>query len=72
LEAIELQRRVRSAIGRLGGRQQKAVVLQKYEQKSCAEIGMAMQMTPVAVKSLLSRARENLRDDLEAEFSSPA
>ena len=32
---------------------------------SYADIGEAMEMTPAAVKSLLSRARENLRSKLE-------
>lgn len=68
LEEVELRRLVRLAIGRLGTRQKKAILLQKFEHKSCAEIGEAMQITPVAVKSLLSRAREKLREELGPEF----
>lgn len=68
LETRELQRAVLSALDRLGKRQKQAMVLQKYEQKSCAEIGIAMHMTPAAVKSLLSRARERLREELSTEF----
>lgn len=65
LERAEMQKVVRSAINRLGQRQKRAVVLQQFDRKSCAEIGVAMHITPVAVKSLLSRARENLRSELE-------
>jgi RNA polymerase sigma-70 factor (ECF subfamily) len=38
-----------------------AVVLNKFEDMSYAEIAQVMGLTTKAVKSLLSRARENLR-----------
>ena len=42
-----------------------AVLLHKYEDMSYEDIADAMELTPTAVKSLLSRARENLRTVLE-------
>jgi RNA polymerase sigma-70 factor (ECF subfamily) len=42
--------------------------LHKFEQMSYADIAAAMDLTPQAVKSLLSRARENLRSYLEPFF----
>lgn len=42
-----------------------AVLLNKFEDMSYAEIAVAMELTPPAVKSLLSRARSNLRQALE-------
>jgi RNA polymerase sigma-70 factor (ECF subfamily) len=42
-----------------------AVMLHKFEGMSYADIGQAMELTVTAVKSLLSRARENLREVLE-------
>jgi RNA polymerase sigma-70 factor (ECF subfamily) len=42
-----------------------AVLLNKFENMSYADIGQIMSMTPAAVKSLLSRARDNLKIVLE-------
>ena len=42
-----------------------AVVLNKFEDMNYAEIAEVMEMTTKAVKSLLSRARENLRQALK-------
>jgi RNA polymerase sigma-70 factor (ECF subfamily) len=42
-----------------------AVLLCKFEQMSYAQIGEIMDLSPEAVKSLLSRARANLRDVLQ-------
>ena len=42
-----------------------AVLLNKFEDMSYADIAEAMDMSPQAIKSLLSRARENLRAVLE-------
>lgn len=61
----ELQDVVRQAITTLNERQRMAVMLHKFEGMSYADIGQAMEMTVPAVKSLLSRARENLRDVLQ-------
>jgi len=38
-----------------------AVLLSKFEDMSYADIAQTMELTPQAIKSLLSRARENLR-----------
>ena len=43
-----------------------ALLLHKFEGMSYVDIGETMDMTPQAVKSLLSRARESLRSRLEA------
>ena len=42
-----------------------AVLLSKFEGMSYAEIGEAMDLSVQAIKSLLSRARGNLRDVIE-------
>jgi RNA polymerase sigma-70 factor (ECF subfamily) len=42
-----------------------AVLLSKFEEMSYADIAETMEMSPQAVKSLLSRARENLREALQ-------
>lgn len=65
LDKRELQQRVREAMESLNDRQKLAVLLHKFEDLSYADIGEAMEMSPQAVKSLLSRARENLRTKLE-------
>lgn len=65
LDRTELQERVREAILTLNERQRMAILLHKFEEMSYADIGEALDMTPQAVKSLLSRARENLRAALE-------
>lgn len=61
----ELQQVVRSALDDLNDRQRMALLLHKFEGMSYAEIGETMELTPAAVKSLLSRARESLRVKLE-------
>jgi RNA polymerase sigma-70 factor, ECF subfamily len=48
-----------------GDRQRMAVLLAKFEHMSYADIGTVMDMSPQAVKSLLSRARTNLRETLQ-------
>ena len=42
-----------------------AVLLNKFEGMSYADIATAMEMSPQAIKSLLSRARVNLKEILE-------
>jgi len=66
LDKIEMQSVVHTALSELNERQRMAVLLHKFEDMSYQDIGDAMEMTPAAVKSLLSRARENLRQALEA------
>ena len=65
LDKAEMRDIVRLALGSLNERQRMAVLLSKFEGMSYADIGDTMEMTPQAVKSLLSRARVNLRSVLE-------
>lgn len=66
LDKAEMRNVVKLALETLNERQRLAVLLCKFESMSYIEIGETMGMSPQAVKSLLSRARENLRDVLEA------
>jgi RNA polymerase sigma-70 factor (ECF subfamily) len=65
LDKAEMRDVVRMALEALNERQRMAVLLNKFEEMSYADIAIAMDMTPQAIKSLLSRARENLREVLE-------
>lgn len=65
LEKAELCEQINQAVQQLNERQRLAVLLAKFEQLSYAEIGEVMEMTPQAIKSLLSRARGKLREALE-------
>ena len=65
LDKSEMRDVVLSALNTLSERQRLAVLLSKFEEMSYADIAETMEMTPKAVKSLLSRARENLREVLE-------
>ncbi|MDX1964988.1 MAG: sigma-70 family RNA polymerase sigma factor [Pirellulales bacterium] len=65
LDKEELRYAVRAAIGTLNERQRMAVLLNKFENMSYEEIATAMELTPKAIKSLLSRARGNLKAALE-------
>jgi RNA polymerase sigma-70 factor (ECF subfamily) len=65
LDKAEMRDIVRLALTSLNERQRMAVLFSKFEGMSYADIGEAMEMTPQAVKSLLSRARVNLRSVLE-------
>lgn len=56
---------VRHAIEQLGERQRMALMLSRFENMSYAEIAETMEMTDKAIKSLLSRARVNLKDILQ-------
>ena len=56
---------VRSAVQTLNERQRMALLLSKFEGMSYLEIAETMGLSTQAVKSLLSRARSNLRDVLE-------
>lgn len=66
LDKAEMRDVVQLALETLNERQRLAVLLCKFESMSYIEIGESMGMSPQAVKSLLSRARDNLRDVLEA------
>ena len=65
IDKIETREIVRLAIETLGRRQRMAVLLSKFEGMGYDEIAEVMKMSPQAVKSLLFRARENLRDVLK-------
>ncbi len=61
----ELALLVRQALERLNERQRVAVVLNKFEDMNYADIAAVMGLSTKAVKSLLSRARDNLREALK-------
>jgi RNA polymerase sigma-70 factor (ECF subfamily) len=65
LDKAELTEVVRAAVDGLNERQRMALLLAKFEHMSYIDIGRAMGLSVPAVKSLLSRARENLRIVLE-------
>jgi RNA polymerase sigma-70 factor (ECF subfamily) len=65
LDKAELCNAVQQAVGSLSDRQRMAVLLAKFEHMSYVDIGSVMDMSPQAVKSLLSRARTNLRESLQ-------
>ena len=68
IDKAELRDIVRMAMDSLSERQRMAVLLNKFEGMSYADIAHAMELSTQAVKSLLSRARENLRQMLEPYF----
>jgi RNA polymerase sigma-70 factor (ECF subfamily) len=65
MRQVELSVVVRDALEDLGEDQKMAVLLNKFEEMSYAEIAEVMGRTEAAVKSLLARARTNLREKLE-------
>ena len=65
LHNVELADVISRALDGLNERQRMAVVLNKYEDMNYADIAVVMGLTPKAVKSLLSRARVNLREVLK-------
>jgi RNA polymerase sigma-70 factor (ECF subfamily) len=64
LEQAELRKAVRSAVRQLCARQRHAVVLQRFEHMKYDQIAASMGTSSKAVKSLLARARDRLRDEL--------
>ena len=65
LDRTERAQLVHLAMETLSDRQRMALLLSKFEGMSYAEIGEVMELTTSAIKSLLSRARGNLRDILQ-------
>ena len=65
LDKAERAEIVRLAVESLNERQRMALLLSKFEGMSYADIAEAMDLTTQAIKSLLSRARGNLREFLE-------
>lgn len=64
LDQLEIGEVVRQAMELLPERQRMALLLAKFEEMSYQDIGDTMGLTVQAVKSLLSRARNNLKDHL--------
>jgi RNA polymerase sigma-70 factor, ECF subfamily len=65
MRTVELSEVVREALDGLGEDQKLAVLLNKFEEMSYAEIAEVMGRSDAAVKSLLARARTQLREHLE-------
>jgi RNA polymerase sigma-70 factor (ECF subfamily) len=61
LERHELAGIVRAAVADLEGRQRTAMELHQFEDRTYAEVAAKLEMTPKAAKSLLYRARNQLR-----------
>ena len=66
----ELQEAVDAAIAQLPETQRMAVILRRYEELSYEEIAEALDQSVSAVKSLLFRARSELRENLKRYLSS--
>ncbi|NQV28931.1 MAG: sigma-70 family RNA polymerase sigma factor [Rhodopirellula sp.] len=65
LDKQEMREVVRQSLETLNERQRIALLLNKFEHMSYADIAVSMDLSVQAVKSLLTRARENLRLQLE-------
>jgi RNA polymerase sigma-70 factor (ECF subfamily) len=61
LERTELAGVVRAAVAELAGRQRTALELHQFHDRTYAEVAAELDMTPKAAKSLLYRARNQLR-----------
>jgi RNA polymerase sigma-70 factor (ECF subfamily) len=64
----ELQARIQAAIGELPANQRTAVILCRYEGQSYEEIAAVLGCSVPAVKSLLHRARETLKEKLRGLY----
>ena len=65
LDKSEMRQVIQQALETLNDRQRMALLLNKFEQMSYADIAATMDLSVQAVKSLLTRARENLKEYLE-------
>lgn len=65
VEQSERAELVRVAVANLSERQRMALMLSRFENMSYVEIAESMELTTKAVKSLLSRARVNLKEALQ-------
>lgn len=65
IDQEELSAVVRRALDCLNERQKMAVILNKFEDMNYAEIADVMGLSTKAIKSLLSRARARLREELQ-------
>jgi len=66
LEQRELVQAVRGAVATLAGRQRTALEMHQFQDRSYAEIAAALALSPEATKSLLYRARLQLRGPLDS------
>jgi len=66
LEELDRVEAVRAAVEALPARQRMAIVLAKYEGLAYDQVGVALGLSEKAVKSLIHRARESLRERLAA------
>jgi RNA polymerase sigma-70 factor (ECF subfamily) len=64
LEEKELQKAIEEAIAALPEQQRLALILRRYEEMPYEEIAAVLETTVPSVKSLLFRAREELRAKL--------
>jgi len=64
MERNELASVVRTAVAGLAGRQRTALELHQFHDHTYAEVAAEMDMSPKAAKSLLYRARHQLRESL--------
>ncbi len=64
VERLELNERVRAAVDRLPERQRMALLLNKFQGLSYEELAATFDLTIQAIKSLLTRARENVRHQI--------
>src|SRR5256885_1523633 len=69
LQEIELQRAIEKAIMKLPEPQRLALILRRYEELSYEEIGEILDLSVSAVKSVLFRARAELRARLSKYLS---
>ena len=65
LERDELAGVVRAAVAELAGRQRTALELHQFHDRTYAQVAAELDMTPKAAKSLLYRARNQLREVLQ-------
>jgi RNA polymerase sigma-70 factor (ECF subfamily) len=70
MRSVELSDVVREALEVLGEDQKLAVLLNKFEDMSYADIAEVMGRSEAAIKSLLARARTHLREQLEPYLKS--
>jgi len=65
LHQQEIRLDVKSAVDSLPDQQRMAIILDKYEGMSYEEIGQTMKQSVPAIKSILWRARQNLKERLK-------
>ena len=71
MERAELAGVVRAAVAALAGRQRAAVELHQFGDRTYSQVAAELDMTPKAAKSLLYRARNQLRSSLAKFVTTP-